>query len=57
MADATTIAADDDSLSPPSLGTTQTALTDECTEFQSTIVNLQSSFLKAFNEIKINGDK
>jgi hypothetical protein len=55
--DATTIAADDDSLSPPSLGMTQTALTDECTEFQSTIVNLQNSFSKAFNEIKINGDK
>jgi hypothetical protein len=55
--DATTIAADDDSLSPPSLGMTQTALTDERTKFQSTIVNLQNSFSKAFNEIKINGDK
>jgi hypothetical protein len=55
--DATTIAADYDSLSPPSLGTTQTALSDERTKFQSTIVNLQNSFSKAFNEIKINGDK
>jgi hypothetical protein len=42
---------------PPSLGTTQTALTDEHTKFQSTIVNLQNSFSKAFNENKINGDK
>jgi hypothetical protein len=55
--DATTVAADDDSLSPPSLGMTQTALTDERTELQSTIVHLQTSFSKAFNEIKINGDK
>jgi hypothetical protein len=55
--DATTVAANNDSLSPPSLGTTQTALTDERTKFQSTITNLQTSFSKAFNEIKTNGDK
>jgi hypothetical protein len=32
------------SLSPPLLGTTQTKLTDECTEMQTTIANMQSPF-------------
>jgi hypothetical protein len=49
--------AGDNSLSPPSLGTTQTALMDERMEFQSSIANLQTSFTKAFNDIKGNGDK
>jgi hypothetical protein len=52
-----TAADDDNSLSPPSLSMTKTALTDERTEFQSSIANLQTSFMKAFNDIKGNGDK
>jgi hypothetical protein len=43
---------DDSSLSPPLLGTTQTELTDERTEMQTTIANMQSTFSTELKKIK-----
>jgi hypothetical protein len=45
-------AADDLSLSPPSLGTTQTELTDERTEMQATLTYMQNTFAAEINKIK-----
>lgn len=50
-------AADDSSLSPPSLGTTQTELTDERTEFHMTITNMQTSFAEELRKIKAANEK
>jgi hypothetical protein len=50
-------AEDDTSLSPPSLGTTQTELTDECTEMQAAITSMRSSFAAEINKIKNQSDK
>lgn len=47
-----TLAEDDNSLSPPSVGTTQTELTDERTEIQSTLANMQDTFAKQIKSIK-----
>jgi hypothetical protein len=43
---------DDASLLPPSLGTAQTELTDERTEIQATLTNMQDSFTKQIQSIK-----
>jgi hypothetical protein len=43
---------DDSSLSPPSLGTAQRELTDERTEIQATLTNMQDSFTKRIQSIK-----
>jgi hypothetical protein len=43
---------DDASLWPPSLGTAQTELTDERTEIQATLTNMQDSFTKQIQSIK-----
>jgi hypothetical protein len=50
-------AEDDTSLSPPSLGTTQTELTDERTEMQAAITSMRSSFTAEINKIKNQSDK
>jgi hypothetical protein len=44
--------ADDTSLLPPSLGTTQTELTDERTEFQATLTTMQGTFSKRFSRLR-----
>jgi hypothetical protein len=48
--------ANDASLSPPSVGTTQTELTNERTEFQTTISNMQTSFAEELRKIKHDND-
>jgi hypothetical protein len=48
--------ADDTSLSPPSLGTTQTELTDKCTEFQATMATMQDTLSKKIQSIKDAND-
>jgi hypothetical protein len=48
---------DDSSLSPTSLGTTQTELTDERTEMQTTIVNMQSTFSAELKKIKAQNEQ
>jgi hypothetical protein len=48
---------DDASLSPPSLCTTQTELTDERTEMQATIVNMQSTFSAELKKIKAQNEQ
>ena len=48
---------DDSSLSPPSLGTTQTELTDERTEMQTTIANMQSTFSAELKKIKAQNEQ
>jgi hypothetical protein len=48
--------ADDTSLSPPSLGTTQMELTDERTEFQATMATMQSTLSKKIQSIKDAND-
>jgi hypothetical protein len=48
--------ADDTSLSPPSLGTTQTELTDERTEFQATMATMQDALCKKIQSIKDAND-
>jgi hypothetical protein len=45
-------AANDSSLSPPSLGTTQTELTDERTEMQAMLTYMQNTFATEINKIK-----
>jgi hypothetical protein len=42
----------DDSLLPPSLGTTQTELMDERTEMQATLTYMQNTFATEINKIK-----
>jgi hypothetical protein len=50
--------ADDTSLSPPSLGTTQTELTDERTEFQATMAStMQDTLSKKIQMIKDANDQ
>jgi len=49
--------ADDTSLSPPSLGTTQTELTDERTEFQATMTTMQDTLSKKIQSIKDANDE
>jgi hypothetical protein len=49
--------ADDTSLLPPLVSTTQTKLTDECTEFQATISNMQTSFPDELHKIKQDNEK
>jgi hypothetical protein len=48
--------ADETSLSPPSLGTTQMELTDKCTEFQATLTTMQDTFSKKIQSIKDAND-
>jgi hypothetical protein len=48
--------ADDTSLSPPSLGTTQMELTDEPMEFQATLATMQDTFSKKIQSIKDTND-
>jgi hypothetical protein len=48
---------DDSSLSPPLLGTTQTELTDKCTEMQTTIANMQSTFFTELKKIKAQNEQ
>ncbi len=48
--------ADNTSLSPPSLGTTQTELTGECTEFQATMATMQDTLSKKIQSIKDAND-
>ena len=48
--------ADDSSLLPPSVGTTQTELMDERTEFQAALSTIQTSFADELRKIKQNND-
>jgi hypothetical protein len=48
--------ADDTSLSPPSLGTTQTELTEERMEFQATMATMQDTLSKKIQSIKDAND-
>jgi hypothetical protein len=48
---------DDSSLLPPLLGTTQTELTDERTEMQTTIANMQSTFSAELKKIKAKNEQ
>jgi hypothetical protein len=48
---------DNSSLLPPSLGTTQTKLTDERTEMQTTIANMQSTFSTELKKIKAQNEQ
>jgi hypothetical protein len=48
--------ANETSLLPPSLGTTQTELTDKCTDFQATLTTMQDTFSKKIQSIKDASD-